>query len=73
VRYPNRIVARVNPDYANVASADCDPKPTPQLVATTVSAQFLAAAPCGPDGQPLEPGAGAGAASTPGSGQQERH
>src|SRR3954451_17686508 len=48
-----RIVARVSPEYAGKNAANCDPTPTPELVATTAGAQFLAAAPCGPNGEPL--------------------
>src|SRR3954464_7039650 len=40
-----RIVARVSPEYAGKNAANCDPMPTPELVATTAAAQFLAAAP----------------------------
>ena len=52
-----RVIARVSPEYSNqrTASADCDPTPTPELVASNASSQFLAAAPCGPDGKPLTP------------------
>ncbi len=46
------VVARVSPEYAG-QMANCDPTPTPELVATSAAAQFMAAAPCGPDGTPL--------------------
>jgi NADH-quinone oxidoreductase subunit M len=50
------VVARVSPEYNN-AYANCDTTPKPeQLAATTTGGQFLAAAPCGPDGLPLMPG-----------------
>jgi NADH-quinone oxidoreductase subunit M len=47
----DHVIARVNREYPRIA--DCDPTPTPALVAINAAAQFLAAAPCGPDGQPL--------------------
>jgi NADH-quinone oxidoreductase subunit M len=47
------VVLRVSPEYTN-AYAACNPAPTQQQLATAAG-QFLAAAPCGPDGQPLEP------------------
>jgi hypothetical protein len=47
------VIARVSPEYGQLAAVNCDPVPTPELVATNAAAQFLAAAPCGPDGQPL--------------------
>ena len=50
------VVARVSPQYSQTASADCGAAPTPQLVAANTANQFLAAVPCGPDGQPLAPG-----------------
>jgi NADH-quinone oxidoreductase subunit M len=46
------VIARVSPQYQQNAAADCNPTPKPELVATNTAAQFLAAAPCGPDGQP---------------------
>jgi NADH-quinone oxidoreductase subunit M len=49
------VIARVSPEYANQkTAANCDTTPTPALVATNAAAQFLVAAPCGPDGKPLE-------------------
>jgi NADH-quinone oxidoreductase subunit M len=52
------VIARVSPEYANQkTAANCDTTPTPALVATNAAAQFLVAAPCGPDGKPLEAGA----------------
>jgi NADH-quinone oxidoreductase subunit M len=53
------VVARVSPEYTGTM-ADCDTTPTPEVLATNAAAQFLAAAPCGPDGTPLpdaQPGA----------------
>jgi NADH-quinone oxidoreductase subunit M len=50
------VVARVSPQYGQNALADCGAAPTPQLVAANTANQFLAAAPCGPDGKPLAPG-----------------
>ena len=48
------VIARVSPEYANQkTAANCDTTPTPTLVATNAAAQFLVAAPCGPDGKPL--------------------
>jgi NADH-quinone oxidoreductase subunit M len=49
------VIARVSPEYSNQknAAVNCEttpPKPTPANPAS----QFLAAAPCGPDGKPLE-------------------
>ena len=49
------VVARVSPEYANTASADCDTTPKPEQLAANSAAQFLAAVPCGPDGLPLAP------------------
>jgi hypothetical protein len=47
-------MARVNPQYNDrAASAECVSTPTPELMAATPGGQFLAAAPCGPDGKPL--------------------
>jgi NADH-quinone oxidoreductase subunit M len=72
----NRVVARVSPQYSNVAAADCaTPVPAasataaasadPQLVARNSAAQFLSALPCGPDGKPLESAASAPGATSP--------
>jgi len=49
----DHVMARINKDYNKLASADCDPAVTPEVVATNAAAQFLSAAPCGPDGKPL--------------------
>jgi NADH-quinone oxidoreductase subunit M len=52
------VIARVSPEYAGKnASADCDTTPKPELLASAAASQFLAAAPCGPDGEPLVPSA----------------
>ncbi len=56
----DRVVARVSPEYGQTASADCRTTPTPELVAANTAGQFLAAVPCGPDGQPLAAPAQAG-------------
>ncbi len=53
----DHVIARVSPEYGKTASVNCDPTPTPALVATNAAAQFLVAAPCGPDGRPLAAGA----------------
>jgi NADH-quinone oxidoreductase subunit M len=54
-----RVVARVSPEYREnaAAAADC-PTPATTVMATNTAAPFLAAAPCGPDGQPLAPAGG---------------
>ena len=58
-----RVIARVSPEYAKGnLLANCDPEPKPELLTSNAAAPFLAAAPCGPDGQPLAP---AGSAVTP--------
>jgi NADH-quinone oxidoreductase subunit M len=44
------VVLRVSPEYTN-AYAECNPTPKPEQLASAAG-QFLAAAPCGPDGQP---------------------
>jgi NADH-quinone oxidoreductase subunit M len=49
------VIARVSPEYAGKRLADCDTTPKPELVASNAASRFLAAAPCGPDGQPLAP------------------
>jgi NADH-quinone oxidoreductase subunit M len=52
------VIARVSPEYQNNAkAADCDTTPKPELLASNAAAQFLAAAPCGPNGEPLAAGA----------------
>src|SRR5262245_63373994 len=57
------VVLRVSPEYTN-AYAECNPTPKPEQLASSGAGQFLAAAPCGPDGQPLaQP---AGTAGSPG-------
>jgi NADH-quinone oxidoreductase subunit M len=68
----HRVIARVSPQYGLLA-ADCGASsppvvagglpsgtPAPELLATNSAARFLAAAPCGPDGKPLEAPAAAG-------------
>jgi NADH-quinone oxidoreductase subunit M len=50
-----RIVARVSPQYAG-QMAGCDPTPKQDALAVNAASQFLAAAPCGPDGEPLPTG-----------------
>jgi NADH-quinone oxidoreductase subunit M len=50
------VIARVSPEYSE-QMANCNPAVTPQLMASNNAAPFLAAAPCGPDGQPLAAGA----------------
>ncbi len=72
------VIARVSPEYAAprlataapaastaTAAVNCDTTPKPEVVAVVASAQFLAAAPCGPDGQPLAPAAPAAQAPAP--------
>jgi NADH-quinone oxidoreductase subunit M len=67
----HRVIARVSPQYTQLA-ADCGATspavvagglapapPTPELLAANSAARFLAAAPCGPDGKPLQPRTGA--------------
>jgi NADH-quinone oxidoreductase subunit M len=58
------VVLRVSPQYAQAyaeqdaaRAAECDTTPTPAVVAANTAGQFLSAVPCGPDGQPLAPGA----------------
>jgi NADH-quinone oxidoreductase subunit M len=51
-----KVAARVDPAYAGEFAAACDTTVTPELKAAAPGNQFLAAAPCGPDGQPLPPG-----------------
>ncbi len=50
-----RVVARVSPEYAG-QMAGCDPTPRQDVLAVNAASQFLAAAPCGPDGEPLPAG-----------------
>jgi NADH-quinone oxidoreductase subunit M len=46
------VIARVSPEYSNQKNAaNCDTTP-PAPVASNPASQFLAAAPCGPDGKP---------------------
>jgi NADH-quinone oxidoreductase subunit M len=50
------IVERVSPQYAQIYLANCDPTPKPvtaAVVAQNPAAQFLAAAPCDANGNPL--------------------
>src|SRR4051812_33994908 len=51
-----KVAARVDPAYAADFAAACDTTVTPEMMAASPANQFLAAAPCGPDGQPLTPG-----------------
>ncbi len=49
-----KIAARVDPAaYGAAFAAACDTTVTPELAAASPANQFLAAAPCGPDGTPL--------------------
>jgi len=57
------VVLRVSPEYTN-AYAECNPTPKPEQLASAAG-QFLAAAPCGPDGQPLTEPAAAAASTQP--------
>jgi formate hydrogenlyase subunit 3/multisubunit Na+/H+ antiporter MnhD subunit len=50
-----KVAARVDPAYAADFAAACDTTVTPEMKAASPANQFLAAAPCGPDGQPLTP------------------
>ena len=50
-----KVAARVDPAYAADFAAACDTTVTPEMMAASPANQFLAAAPCGPDGQPLTP------------------
>ena len=55
------IVERVSPQYAQIYLANCDPTPKPvtaAVVAQNPAAQFLAAAPCDANGNPLPTGSG---------------
>lgn len=52
-----QVVARVDPAHPKTA-AECDTTVTPEMKAANPAAQFLEAAPCGPDGQPLPQGGG---------------
>jgi NADH-quinone oxidoreductase subunit M len=64
------VIARVNPDYPIDKLANCDTTPKPELMAANTASQFLAAAPCGPDGKPLaaaEPSSPASSASQAGA------
>src|SRR6185295_11538182 len=61
----DHVIARVSPEYGKIAAANCDPVVTPAVVATNAAAQFLAAAPCGPDGKPLD--AAVGSLTAPGT------
>src|SRR5262245_24918484 len=56
------VVMRVSPEYAN-AYAECNTTPKPDQLASS-GGQFLAAAPCGPDGAPLHPAADQTGSST---------
>jgi NADH-quinone oxidoreductase subunit M len=48
-----KLAARLDATYAPAFAAACDPTVTPQMLAANPANQFLAAAPCGPDGTPL--------------------
>jgi NADH-quinone oxidoreductase subunit M len=48
-----KIAARVDSSYAAAYAAACDTTVTPEVRAASPANQFLAAAACGPDGQPL--------------------
>ena len=61
LRVPSlKLAARVDARYQSEFVAACDTTVTPEMKAASPAAQFLAAAPCGPDGKPLE-----GATSAP--------
>jgi NADH-quinone oxidoreductase subunit M len=48
-----KLAARLDATYAPAFAAACDTTVTPQMLAANPASQFLAAAPCGPDGTPL--------------------
>jgi len=50
-----RIVARVNPQYAGVTAANCTTSPALVASSANPAARFLESLPCGPDGKPLQP------------------
>ena len=56
-----KVAARVDATYAPAFAAACDTTVTPQMLAANPANQFLAAAPCGPDGKPLTGAADGGA------------
>jgi NADH-quinone oxidoreductase subunit M len=60
-----KVAARLDPAYADDFAAACDTTVTPEMRAASPASQFLIAAPCGPDGQPLPP---ASSSATAGSG-----
>ena len=60
-----KVAARLDPAYADDFAAACDTTVTPEMRAASPAGQFLIAAPCGPDGQPLTP---ASSTATGGSG-----
>jgi NADH-quinone oxidoreductase subunit M len=62
-----KVAARVDPAYAPAFAAACDTTVTPEMKAASPASQFLAAAPCGPDGEPLAPATPAPQGSTPGA------
>ncbi|HUR32819.1 MAG TPA: NADH-quinone oxidoreductase subunit M [Vicinamibacterales bacterium] len=64
-----KIAARVDASYAAEFAAACDTTVTDELKAAAPGNQFLAAAPCGPDGQPLAPGTVVPGVDPPGSGR----
>ena len=49
-----KLAARVDARYQSEFVTACDTTVTPEMKAASPAAQFLAAAPCGPDGKPLE-------------------
>lgn len=54
VRLPAlKVAARLDSRYESEFLAACDTTVTPELKAASLANQFLAAAPCGPDGKPL--------------------
>jgi NADH-quinone oxidoreductase subunit M len=70
------VIARVAPEYSNekTAAVNCDttPKPESVVAANAAPAAFLAAAPCGPDGKPLEAASAASAAPVPAAAPEAR-
>ena len=62
-----KVAARVDPAYAADFAAACDTTVTPEMLAASPANQFLAAAPCGPDGQPLAPGTAVPSGTSPGA------
>lgn len=48
-----KVAARIDPAYAGAFEAACDTTVTDEMKAANPANQFLAAAPCGPNGEPL--------------------